>query len=139
VEDRRGHSHFCVARSANGVDDWQIDPQPTLLADPEYFPEEVWGIEGSRITYLMRDGTSQSPSRPRSRRKLAVSGSACTALGRPASALMLRGVQHQCSHIWLYGAMRLLLRPSAPCLPRTTRLRFALRGAQRMNSAPRLL
>jgi predicted GH43/DUF377 family glycosyl hydrolase len=52
VEDRRGHSHFCVARSANGVDGWQIDPQPTLLADPEHFPEEVWGIEDPRITYL---------------------------------------------------------------------------------------
>ena len=52
VEDRRGHSHLCVARSANGVDDWQIDPQPTLLADPEHFPEELWGIEDPRITYV---------------------------------------------------------------------------------------
>jgi len=52
VEDRRGHSHFCAARSANGVDGWQIDPQPTLLADPEHFPEELWGIEDSRITFI---------------------------------------------------------------------------------------
>jgi predicted GH43/DUF377 family glycosyl hydrolase len=52
VEDRRGHSHLCAARSANGVDDWQIDREPTLLADPEHFPEEVWGIEDSRITYI---------------------------------------------------------------------------------------
>jgi predicted GH43/DUF377 family glycosyl hydrolase len=52
VEDRRGHSHFCAARSANGVDQWQIDPQPTLLADPGHFPEELWGIEDPRITYL---------------------------------------------------------------------------------------
>ena len=52
VEDRRGHSHLCVARSANGVDDWQIDSQPTLLADPEHFPEELWGIEDPRITYV---------------------------------------------------------------------------------------
>lgn len=52
VEDRRGHSHFCVARSANGLDNWQIDPQPTLLADPEHFPEELWGIEDPRITYV---------------------------------------------------------------------------------------
>jgi predicted GH43/DUF377 family glycosyl hydrolase len=52
VEDRRGHSHFCVARSANGVHDWQIDPQPTLLPDPEHFPEELWGIEDPRITYV---------------------------------------------------------------------------------------
>ncbi|MCX5801238.1 MAG: glycosidase [Candidatus Eisenbacteria bacterium] len=52
VEDRRGHSHFCVARSANGVDSWQIDPQPTLLPDPEHFPEELWGIEDPRITHI---------------------------------------------------------------------------------------
>lgn len=52
VEDRRGHSHLCAARSANGVDDWKIDPQPTLLPDPEHFSEELWGIEDPRITYL---------------------------------------------------------------------------------------
>lgn len=52
VEDRRGHSHLCVARSANGVDAWQIDPQPTWLADPKNFPEEKWGIEDPRITYV---------------------------------------------------------------------------------------
>ncbi len=49
---RRGHSHLCVARSANGVDSWQIDSQSTLLPDPEHFPEELWGIEDPRITYL---------------------------------------------------------------------------------------
>ena len=52
VEDRRGLSHLCAARSANGLDQWQIDPQPTLLADPEHFPEEMWGIEDPRITYV---------------------------------------------------------------------------------------
>jgi predicted GH43/DUF377 family glycosyl hydrolase len=52
VEDRRGHSHLCVARSANGVDRWRIDSHPTLLADPERFPEELWGIEDPRITYV---------------------------------------------------------------------------------------
>jgi predicted GH43/DUF377 family glycosyl hydrolase len=52
VEDRRGHSHLCVARSANGVDDWKVDREPTMLADPENFPEELWGIEDPRITYL---------------------------------------------------------------------------------------
>ena len=52
VEGRSGISHLCAARSANGVDDWQIDPQPTLLPDPENFPEELWGIEDPRITYL---------------------------------------------------------------------------------------
>jgi predicted GH43/DUF377 family glycosyl hydrolase len=52
VEDRRGHSHLCAARSANGIDDWKIDSQPTLPADPERFPEELWGIEDPRITYV---------------------------------------------------------------------------------------
>lgn len=52
VEDRRGHSHLSAARSVNGVDDWKIDAQPTLPADPEHFPEELWGIEDPRITYL---------------------------------------------------------------------------------------
>jgi len=52
VEDRRGLSHLCVARSENGLDGWQIDPEPTLLADPKHFPEEVWGIEDPRITYV---------------------------------------------------------------------------------------
>lgn len=52
VEDRRGHSHLCVARSKNGIDGWQIDPQPTLMPDPENYPEEIWGIEDPRITFL---------------------------------------------------------------------------------------
>jgi len=52
VEDRTGLSHFCAARSANGKDSWQIDPQPTLLPDPDNFPEELWGIEDPRITFV---------------------------------------------------------------------------------------
>ncbi|MBN2570879.1 MAG: glycosidase [Ignavibacteriales bacterium] len=52
VEDRRGLSHFCAARSANGIDSWQIDQQPTLLPDPDNYPEELWGIEDPRITFV---------------------------------------------------------------------------------------
>ena len=52
VEDRSGLSHLCAARSANGVDNWRIDPQPTLLANPLEYPEEIWGIEDPRITYV---------------------------------------------------------------------------------------
>jgi len=52
VEDRRGHSHLCAARSANGRDGWVIDAQPTLMSDPEHFPEELWGIEDPRITFV---------------------------------------------------------------------------------------
>jgi len=52
VEDRRGLSHFCAARSANGVDGWQVDKHPTLLPDPDKHPEELWGIEDPRITFV---------------------------------------------------------------------------------------
>jgi len=52
VEDRRGLSHLCAARSADGVDGWRIDPEPTLMANPREFPEEIWGIEDPRITYV---------------------------------------------------------------------------------------
>jgi len=34
------------------VDGWEIDPKPTLPADPEHFPEELWGVEDPRITYV---------------------------------------------------------------------------------------
>jgi predicted GH43/DUF377 family glycosyl hydrolase len=52
VEDLRGISHLCVARSANGISDWEIDPHPTLEPDPERHPEELWGIEDPRITFV---------------------------------------------------------------------------------------
>lgn len=52
VEDRRGLSHLCAARSVNGKDSWQIDQQPTLLPDPDNYPEELWGIEDPRITFV---------------------------------------------------------------------------------------
>jgi predicted GH43/DUF377 family glycosyl hydrolase len=52
VEDRRGISHLTVARSQDGITNWQIDPQPTLRPDPERYPEEVWGIEDPRITWI---------------------------------------------------------------------------------------
>jgi predicted GH43/DUF377 family glycosyl hydrolase len=52
VEDFRGHSHLSVARSSNGIDNWVIDPEPTMLPDPVGHPEELWGIEDPRITYV---------------------------------------------------------------------------------------
>ena len=52
VEDRRGHSHLTVACSKNGRDGWVIDPEPTLVADPKNYPEELWGIEDPRITFV---------------------------------------------------------------------------------------
>lgn len=52
VEDRRGISHLCAARSANGIDGWRIDQEPTFVASPRQYPEEIWGIEDPRITYV---------------------------------------------------------------------------------------
>jgi predicted GH43/DUF377 family glycosyl hydrolase len=52
VEDRRGVSHLTVARSANGIDGWEVDARPTFLPDPERYPEELWGVEDARIVWL---------------------------------------------------------------------------------------
>lgn len=52
VEDRQGISHLTVARSRDGITDWEIESQPTFTPNPEQYPEEVWGIEDPRITYL---------------------------------------------------------------------------------------
>lgn len=52
VEDRSGLSHLCAARSQNGIDGWRIDAEPTLMASPKQYPEEIWGIEDPRITYV---------------------------------------------------------------------------------------
>jgi len=51
VEDRTGISHLCAARSADGIGNWKIDPEPTLPPDP-CRPEELWGIEDPRITWV---------------------------------------------------------------------------------------
>ena len=52
VEDRRGISHFTVARSKDGIRNWIIDPLPTLMPSPDTNPEELFGIEDPRITYI---------------------------------------------------------------------------------------
>lgn len=56
VEDRTGISHLTAARSSDGVTEWRIDPEPTLLPDPLHFSEEAWGIEDPRITRLEETG-----------------------------------------------------------------------------------
>ncbi len=56
VEDRTGRSHLCAARSADGVGNWIVDAQPTFRADPENHPEELWGIEDARITFVPEIG-----------------------------------------------------------------------------------
>lgn len=70
VEDRRGISHLTAARSQDGITNWHIDPEPTFWPDPENHPEEVWGIEDPRITWIEELGqfaivyTSYSTSGP---------------------------------------------------------------------------
>ncbi|OPX40097.1 MAG: glycosidase [Deltaproteobacteria bacterium] len=52
VEDRRGISHLTVATSRDGVSNWTIDAVPSFLPDPANHPEDAWGIEDPRITYI---------------------------------------------------------------------------------------
>ncbi len=52
VEDRRGMSHLTAARSKDGISGWVIDKQPTMPPSPETHPEELYGIEDARITFL---------------------------------------------------------------------------------------
>ena len=49
VEDRRGISHLTVARSADGVTGWRVEPQPLIAPDPDD-PVSMWGVEDARIT-----------------------------------------------------------------------------------------
>ena len=52
VEDLRGISQLHVARSADGVSDWRFDPEPLLRSDVDRYPEEIWGCEDPRLTWL---------------------------------------------------------------------------------------
>jgi predicted GH43/DUF377 family glycosyl hydrolase len=52
VESRKGISHLTVARSDSGIGHWRIDDQPTLMPKPDTHPEEIWGTEDPRITWL---------------------------------------------------------------------------------------
>ena len=51
VEDMRGFSHLTVARSADGLTNWEVDPTPTLEAD-QISHEEKWGLDDPRIVWL---------------------------------------------------------------------------------------
>lgn len=52
VEDRRGISHLTAARSSDGISAWRIDAEPTFSAEPQQYPEELWGVEDPRIVRL---------------------------------------------------------------------------------------
>jgi predicted GH43/DUF377 family glycosyl hydrolase len=51
VEDRRGISHLTVARSKDGVSGWAVDSAPAMEPSADH-PEEVWGVEDPRLTWL---------------------------------------------------------------------------------------
>ncbi len=52
VEDLRGISQLHVARSSDGETNWRFDPEPLLKADVDRDPEETWGCEDPRLTWL---------------------------------------------------------------------------------------
>ncbi len=110
VEDRRGHSHFCAARSVNGIDEWVIDSKPTLFPDPQNFPEEKWGIEDPRITYIDELG------------KYAITYTAFSK-GGPCVALAMTEDFHQFKR---YGVIMQPDDKDAALLPRRIDGRFAL-------------
>ncbi|MEJ2567839.1 MAG: glycosidase, partial [candidate division WOR-3 bacterium] len=51
VEDYRGFSHLNLARSKDGLTNWNIASAPTLEYR-EGYPEEKWGLEDPRIVWL---------------------------------------------------------------------------------------
>ena len=125
VEDRRGHSHLCAARSANGVDGWVIDEEPTLLPDPEHYPEELWGIEDPRITFvdelgkyaiaytafskggpgvalaLTEDFRTLRALRPRHAARRQGRGAACRAASTAASRSSIARCTDSGAHVWI--------------------------------------
>lgn len=69
VEDLRGISHLAVARSADGVGGWRVDPEP-LLAPIAGVASEAWGFEDARAVWVEDLGrfvitcTSYGPAGP---------------------------------------------------------------------------
>jgi predicted GH43/DUF377 family glycosyl hydrolase len=51
VEDLRGISHLSVARSADGVGGWSVDPEP-FLAPEDGVASEQWGFEDARVVWV---------------------------------------------------------------------------------------
>lgn len=56
VEDVEGFSSIHVARSHDGIDNWQFDPQPLLGRGHADHPYEQWGCEDPRVVYLSEHG-----------------------------------------------------------------------------------
>ena len=54
VEDRRGISHFAVARSSDGVSRWHVDGESSMLPSPDTHPEEIFGMKIPGLPILRR-------------------------------------------------------------------------------------
>ncbi len=52
VEGYDGMSNIHVARSRNGVTDWQINPRPLIRRGEKRWRYEEWGVEDPRVVYL---------------------------------------------------------------------------------------
>lgn len=52
VEGYDGMSNIHVARSRNGVTDWQVDPRPLIRRGEKQWRYEEWGCEDARVVYL---------------------------------------------------------------------------------------
>ena len=67
VEDLRGISLLQVARSRDGATGWRFDAEPLLRPEAEH-PEEIWGCEDPRLTWLAERGEWAIASTAYSRR-----------------------------------------------------------------------
>ena len=124
IEDRRGISHLTVARSRDGISGWRIDPQPTFPPDPENFPEELWGVEDPRITWMeelgefyftytaySQDGPLVALARTKDFRSFSRLGGVLLPENKDAAlfprcingryAMLHRHVLHSGAHIWI--------------------------------------
>lgn len=52
VEDLEGRSHLTIARSKDGIRNWQIEEKPLMHPEESGTPYEYYGVEDPRLTYL---------------------------------------------------------------------------------------
>jgi beta-1,4-mannooligosaccharide/beta-1,4-mannosyl-N-acetylglucosamine phosphorylase len=108
VEDRRGISHLTVARSANGLDGWTIEPEPLLAPHEE--PSEQWGFEDARVVWVDELG------------RWVIT---CTAYGPAGPAVFLATTEHF-DTVERYGIIRQPEDKNAALLPHRVAGRWVL-------------
>ena len=55
VENHAGYSSIHVARSQNGMTDWNVETEPILRYGQKRWRYEEWGCEDARVTYLAEE------------------------------------------------------------------------------------